>query len=195
MRPRVELIARTAVSIIAQRGLRGLTHRAVDEAAGLPPGSTSYHARTRVRLIETALTWLAEEDEQDLGEGESLDPGSAGGAAALIAEFTHSAVARDPDRTRARLELALEAGRNPDLRAVYDRIGARFRGLAERLMRELGSPEPARHARTVIAWMEGMAFDSLAGSGAAAPPSRSELHEGAAELLRALLPASRPRES
>ncbi|WFR73994.1 TetR family transcriptional regulator [Prescottella defluvii] len=42
--PRTALIADAAVTLIAQQGLRALTHRAVDRAAGIPEGSTSYYA-------------------------------------------------------------------------------------------------------------------------------------------------------
>jgi len=58
--PRAALIADTAIALIAERGLRGLTHRAVDEAAGLPSGSTSNLARTRAALLETALARIAD---------------------------------------------------------------------------------------------------------------------------------------
>ncbi len=187
MPPRVALIARTAVAIIARRGLRGLTHRAVDEGAGLPSGSTSYHARTRVRLIETALTWLAEQDERDIDGSADTEPATVDAAAALVAEFTHAAIVGDPDRTRARLELALEAGRTPDLRAIYDRVGARFRRRAEHMMRELGSPDPGRHTRSVIAWIEGTAFVALSEPAEGAPPNLTELRASATELLHALV--------
>src|ERR1700748_3081833 len=45
---------------------RGLTHRAVDRAAGLPPGTTSNYARTREALLRLALARIA---ELDLAEG------------------------------------------------------------------------------------------------------------------------------
>lgn len=184
---RTELIASTAMSLIAERGLRGLTHRAVDEAAGLPPGSTSYYTRTRADLIEAALTWMAEEEEREPGRAAADPPGSADAAADLVAQFVHTALTREADRTRARLELALEASRNPGLRTLYDRLGLRLRRLAEQALHGLGSPEPQRHARVLIAWCDGMLFDSLAGSGSLRPPDRAELRAGAAELLRGLL--------
>ncbi|NUP52351.1 MAG: TetR family transcriptional regulator, partial [Catenulispora sp.] len=58
MTSRPDLIGDTAIALLAERGLRGLTHRAVDEAAGLPPGSTSNHARTRSALLETTFARL-----------------------------------------------------------------------------------------------------------------------------------------
>ncbi|ASU82653.1 TetR family transcriptional regulator [Nocardiopsis gilva YIM 90087] len=188
----MDLIARTAVHLIASRGLRGLTHRAVDEAAGLPPGSTSYHARTRARLIEIALLHLADEgaaltDPVALGVPASLTSGGLDTMARLIADYLHTTIHEDTERSLARFELALEANRRPELRAVYDGLGRRFQTLATAVLRGLGSPDPQRHARALIAWSEGMVFDSLAGSGAARPPSHDELRTDAAEFLRALL--------
>ncbi|MFI6796690.1 TetR/AcrR family transcriptional regulator [Streptosporangium canum] len=57
---RAELVAETAITLLAERGMRGLTHRAVDETAGLPPGSTSNLARTRSALLELTLERLTE---------------------------------------------------------------------------------------------------------------------------------------
>jgi DNA-binding transcriptional regulator YbjK len=36
------LITSAAIETLASGGMRGLTHRAVDQAAGIPPGSTSW---------------------------------------------------------------------------------------------------------------------------------------------------------
>src|SRR4051794_30664127 len=52
---RLVLIGDTAIRLLVERGMRGLTHRAVDESAGIPAGSTSYYARTRAALLELAL--------------------------------------------------------------------------------------------------------------------------------------------
>ncbi|MCY9786719.1 TetR/AcrR family transcriptional regulator [Nocardiopsis sp. EMB25] len=186
---RVELIAATALELIADRGLRGLTHRAVDEAAGLPPGSTSYHARTRQRLIETALTWLVEQEEKDTVPLLRLADVSREETARLAALFVRTSVTRDRKRSLARYELALEAARNPELREVYDRLGERFRDTLDGLMAALGSPTPRRHTRAFLGWTEGTLFDSLVGVGAASPLSEEELRTTALAVLDGLLDA------
>ncbi|MGI5353970.1 TetR/AcrR family transcriptional regulator [Streptomyces sp. CA-252508] len=66
MTARADLIADAALTLLAERGMRGLTHRAVDEAAGLPQGSTSNYARTRQALLETAVRRLADREAQVL---------------------------------------------------------------------------------------------------------------------------------
>lgn len=75
---RAQLIADTAIGLLATRGLRGLTHRAVDEAAGLPQGSTSNHARTRAALLETTVRRLAVREAEVLTPREM--PPAGGGA-------------------------------------------------------------------------------------------------------------------
>src|SRR6476469_8890628 len=52
---RMELLLTAALHVVAEQGLGGLTHRAVDRAAGLPEGSCSAYLRTR-RALVTALT-------------------------------------------------------------------------------------------------------------------------------------------
>lgn len=198
---RPELIADTALALLAERGMRGLTHRAVDAAAGLPQGSTSNLARTRAALLETAVRRLAVREARvfsaetpppavgagsAVGTGVGTGPGPDG-LAALLATALHRSVTTARDLTRARLELALEATRRPELRAVYDTAGRTFRDQLEGMLRSVGSAHPERHARSLIAWCEGVLFHSVAGAGSASPPSEDELRAGARELLRGML--------
>ncbi|KZM74747.1 TetR/AcrR family transcriptional regulator [Nocardia terpenica] len=50
-----ERIAAGAMAVIAERGVEGLTHRAVAEAAGVSLGSTTYYFTDREDLIGAAL--------------------------------------------------------------------------------------------------------------------------------------------
>ena len=51
-------IADAAIRLVATRGVRGLTHRAVDAELGLPAGSTSYYLRTRQALLAACVERL-----------------------------------------------------------------------------------------------------------------------------------------
>jgi pimeloyl-ACP methyl ester carboxylesterase len=75
-------------------------------------------------------------------------------------------------------KLALEATRRPELRKIYDTAGATFRDPARGLMAALGSTDPERHSRSFIAWSEGLMFDSVAGAGNRAAPTREEIRAG-----------------
>jgi DNA-binding transcriptional regulator YbjK len=184
---RSEAVADTAITLLAERGMRGLTHRAVDEAAGLPPGSTSNLARTRAALLELTLSRLTDLEEQALAPAYQLprdSPEARHGMARLMAEAIHVQLA-DRRRTLARYELALEATRRPELRKIYDRAGRRFRDPAVAMLAALGSPDPVRHARQLVAFAEGTMFDAIAGAGAT--PSQDDLRHALQELLDGML--------
>jgi DNA-binding transcriptional regulator YbjK len=193
-RARLDLIGDTAVRLLAERGMRGLTHRAVDEAAGIPPGSTSYYARTRAALLEIALARMTflEAGEfagamEPSGDGPpdlaALLPGDTDGVVDLLADIVGQAIHDGRDQKIARYELALEATRRPELRGVYDEAGRAFREASAGIMAALGSTDPVRHGRFLVAWCEGVMFDSIAGAGWSAPPSRADIAAGLRELL------------
>jgi DNA-binding transcriptional regulator YbjK len=189
---RARLVADAAISVLAERGMRGLTHRAVDEAAGLPPGSTSYYARTRAALLAAAVRRLAERDQSgtdDLMAGRDRlhDPAVL---AAVITEVLDQWRTTGRERMLARYELALEANRRPELRSALTEGGRRFREGAAMLLAAAGSADPERHARTLVAWCDGLLFDTLAGAGAADPPTSADIRASLGELLHGMLPAA-----
>lgn len=201
---RHELIADAALTLLAERGMRGLTHRAVDEAAGLPQGSTSNVARTRAALLEAAVRRLAEREAAVLTTRErpgagagATDAGVAGagaaGSGAAVAEVLSLALHRYLSRHRellvARYELALEATRRPELRAVYDRAGRAFREPMAAMLAAAGSADPERHAMSMVAWCDGILFSCTAGQFHAAVPTRAALRTSCAELLAGMLRA------
>ncbi|MFI5606466.1 TetR/AcrR family transcriptional regulator [Amycolatopsis sp. NPDC051903] len=70
-------IAKAAIQVVAERGIDGLTHRAVAAAAGVPLGSTTYHFATLDDLLEVALHEAAANNVRELREWEQqLDPGA-----------------------------------------------------------------------------------------------------------------------
>jgi DNA-binding transcriptional regulator YbjK len=188
------LIADAAIRLLAEGGLRALTHRAVDEAAGLPQGSTSNHARTRAALIEAAVRRLAVRESQvismeEMPRGEDADELADGLALAM-----HRYLTNDPSLLIARYELALEITRRPALREMYVRIGtSAFREPLTAMLRSAGSAEPERHTLSLVAWCDGMLFTCTAGSYADEVPSRAQLRAGLRELLHGMLDASPAR--
>ncbi|MET8141787.1 TetR/AcrR family transcriptional regulator [Sphaerisporangium sp. NPDC005288] len=190
---REELIAEAAITLLVERGMRGLTHRAVDEAAGLPLGSTSNLARTRAALLALTLARLTELEEgyftavppaTDGPSGSSV-MGSPEELADLMAGLLHRQLTEGRRTSLARYELALEAIRRPELRQVYDAAGRRFREVATAVLAAAGSRDPVRHGGQLVAFAEGVLFDAIAGAGAV--PTPEDLRAGMRELLRGML--------
>lgn len=71
---RRERIARAAITVVAERGIEKLTHRAVAAAADVPLGSTTYHFATLDDLLANALQVAAGDDVAQLREwAEGID--------------------------------------------------------------------------------------------------------------------------
>ncbi|MEU2117857.1 TetR/AcrR family transcriptional regulator [Streptomyces sp. NPDC016459] len=191
---RAERIGDAALDLLVERGMRGLTHRAVDERAGLPQGSTSNHARTRQALLETAVRRQVQLEERVLtpdalpgGDGGSDAPVGIGVLADVLAHALHRYLTDHRALLVSRYELALEATRRPELRAFFDTAGAVFHGPLAAMTAAAGSTEPERHALSLIAWSEGLMFSCAVGSFHSAAPGLAELRTGIDELLRGML--------
>ncbi|MGW7093438.1 TetR/AcrR family transcriptional regulator [Streptomyces sp. NPDC054874] len=168
---RRDLIADAAISTVATAGLRGLTHRAVDAAAGLPAGSTSYYFRTRSALISACYLRLAELSVADVGRWEAEHgPPDPDSAAEALAALLHHWLTVERDRQLARFELSLEATRRPELRADLQTAGLAARSKAAGVLAALGAPDPASAADLLVAWTDGLLYDRLAGATAATRP-------------------------
>ena len=195
--PRPTLIADAAIGLIADAGLRGITHRAVDDASGLPAGSTSNLARTRAALLELVLVRILERETADypaFAEGGGLSATTLPPRDLLVevgAEALFQALTSGRRLTLARLELALEATRRPELRSVYDRLGARFTRFTADLLAASGSTDPEADARRLIRWCDGVLFNATAGSGHWQVPMPEELRVDLDRYLAALLDEER----
>lgn len=175
------LIADSAIDLVATAGLRGLTHRAVDGAAGLPAGSTSYYFRTRTALIGACYARLAELDLGDFDGGATAAPPSAPSAppspmdrdavAAALAALLYRWLTTGRSRQLARFELSLEAARNPELATELHRAGQGSRDRAAGILAALGAARPGESAELLVAWADGLLYDRLAGALARSRPA------------------------
>lgn len=178
---------RAATTVLATEGMRGFTHRAVDTAASLPTGSTSYYFRTRSALLIAVVEYLASLDDAPDGTRPPPPADNIETVANLIAGMLWIRLSEQQTQTIARYELSLEARRRPELRARLEEVGASFRDTASTIMATLGSPEPERHGRQLVASCDGLIYDALVGAGSVQPPDRHELREAVRELLAGML--------
>ncbi|MCM3779147.1 TetR/AcrR family transcriptional regulator [Microbacterium hydrocarbonoxydans] len=112
-------IADAGLRILAAQGSRGLTHRAVDQEAEIPVGTTSNYFRSREALIEGLVERIGERlapTDDDLARRAEATPSPA-----LFADYLRDIVRRlsdDREVTLALFELRLESSRRPELAAV-----------------------------------------------------------------------------
>ncbi|MBF6221363.1 TetR family transcriptional regulator [Nocardia abscessus] len=154
-------IASAAIEVLADHGVRGLTHRAVDAAAGMSPGAVNYHAPTRGKLIALAVEELFSRDYElvvtHFTDVSALDPTSIPQLVELMASLIE-AMTTGPARRRAlaRHLLLGEAQFHPQLRDLFDQQRRAFVQFTQRLLETLEVPGPALTAETVTVVVDGL---------------------------------------
>lgn len=113
---RRRLLADAGLKVLADEGARGLTHRAVDAAAGVPTGTASNYFRSRDALIAGLVDRIGERlapQPADLEQRAGRPP-----TRELFADYLRDIVRRlseNRDVTLALFHLRLEGIRRPEL--------------------------------------------------------------------------------
>lgn len=177
-----EALLDAAVRVVARRGLRHLTYRAVAEEAGVTHGLVVHHFGSRDTLIAESLAHAIRTSLSSslLESGTGRPDDYAGGLTATVED--------DADNHAFQYELLLEARRRPELGAQVRELYAEYFAASRR---ELGRilPQGATPAfnRLVFAALDGLVLHQLTGIA-----SREETEAALAEL-RALLAESAER--
>ena len=113
----------TAIDIVVDVGIGGLTHRQVDDRAGLPAGTTSNYFRTRLALLEATAAHVVDLHWRHVEVLQSAlpSPMNRGGVAVLMTRMVADPDEASKRRTLARFEFFIEATRRPELRPfIYE---------------------------------------------------------------------------
>ncbi|KXP00805.1 TetR/AcrR family transcriptional regulator [Tsukamurella pseudospumae] len=127
-----------AIEVLGTLGLRGLTHRAVDSAAGVPAGTASNYFRSRAALVRGIVDHMVEEDLTFWAAFEGVEKSTLEEVAERLAEFVRWSI--DGGRTRgvARLNLFAAASVEPDLREPLRRGRRAVEEVGEKIGASIG---------------------------------------------------------
>ncbi|SOJ57844.1 hypothetical protein MSIMFB_05322 [Mycobacterium simulans] len=163
-------ILHAAIGILADTGVGGLTHRQVDDRAGLPPGTTSNYYRTRQALLEATAARTVDLHWQRV---EVLRAGigslTRDGVKALMTRLLS-----DPDEqfrrfTLARFELFMEGTRRPELLPFLKDLQAAAVKSATLIIEAAGFTPTAQQMDELSRLLNGYAFSNLTIPGADNP--------------------------
>lgn len=151
-----------ALELVGTQGMRGLTHRAVDAAAGLPAGSTSNYFRTREALILGIVErFIVREREMATGPRHEVDA-TPDGLAAALGRFVDRALGPDRAVTLARYAILVETAQNPDLRGGMASGADRVDTWTLDLVTRAGSRDPQRDMGLLANYVTGLVLHELA---------------------------------
>jgi DNA-binding transcriptional regulator YbjK len=174
-----------ALQVVADEGLRGLTHRAVDRRAGLPEGTCSAYLRTKQLLLlavaeHVAATLAADVDRLavELAECAGEEEQAVARTSALFERWLE-----ERELVLAKLELSLEAPRNPAVAEVLSAWRSRLVAVVDEMLTRAGKQHSLPRSEALVASFDGLLIAALQ-----KPPSqrRTFLSESLSLVLHAL---------
>ncbi|MCU7729358.1 TetR family transcriptional regulator [Actinoplanes sp. KI2] len=163
MATRREQLLDSAITVLGERGIHALSHRAVDTQAGLPAGSTSNHFRTRDALLDAVVERFAAREQALWNElAMSMYPTTPLDLARVLVAAARTATGPQRTLMLARYAILVEAGIHPAVRAQLLATGARVNAWFMTRLRAAGSSDPERDAPIIMNHWTGVVLHDLA---------------------------------
>ncbi|MFJ6499124.1 TetR/AcrR family transcriptional regulator [Streptomyces virginiae] len=162
------LLADAALDVLADEGMRGLTHRAVDRRAGMPPGTTSAYFRTRAALLAGLVTRLVQVDQAELqAMAEELPPLRTVGELVdgMVLLTRQRLTGEGRRRSLARYACAVESVRDPELREILVPRENAGREAVRLFLAARGVTDVEDRTHTLLTCIDGLVFDRLVSGG------------------------------
>jgi DNA-binding transcriptional regulator YbjK len=171
-------LLQAATELLAEGGVKAVTHRAVAARARVPLAATTYYFESIQQLTEAALSRHVGERVEELTQI-TARAGVGGRTTEQIAlRFADALVGRERDVIVAQYEVYLEAARTPALRPAVAAALDAFEDLARASLAVLGAKRPDPAAKAFIALLDGFQLHRMARPRPAA--------EDAAELFESM---------
>lgn len=184
------LICDHAIALLAENGARALTHGAIDRAADLPKGSTSYYFRTREALISATIERIRVHSRAAMDAADPLPAPTVATASHFIAEQLAAFDGARRNDALAVFALLPEVRENAALRAELS--GCLFSAeRATALLGVLGSTTPHHDAADLIAFLSGLLFDTFFGVRSRPGAAQRPAAESVERTLRGLISTTR----
>lgn len=162
MPTRREALLAAAVGVLGGRGMRALTHRAVDAEAGLPAGSTANYFPSRESLLEAIVEWVSAQELAHFDEvALTASPTTPAELARVLAAVTRDATGVHRHLTLARYAILVEAGHNATIRHRLAETGNRVGAWFAAWMRLVGARDPV-HLHLIADYVTGLVLHQLA---------------------------------
>ena len=169
-------LADAAIEVLGTSGIHKLSHRTVDERAGLPPGTAVNYFPRRDDLLAAAAERVAELHVAEMAAADRAalvpadGPAGPGTLASLLGASLYDAATRHRTRYLAAYELALESTRQPALAEAMSRLGAGATEVTLAEHRALGLPTTAAQVQALIALYNGTLLTLIVAPPAAVTP-------------------------
>jgi AcrR family transcriptional regulator len=160
---RREMLLDAAIRVLGERGMRALTHRAVDAEAGVPAGSTANYFPTREALLEAIVGRVSALERDRFDEAAvTVCPTSPMELGRAIAGWAREATGVHRALTLSRYAILVEAGHNAKIRHQLAATGSRVNAWFANWLRLIGSGDPGHDVHVVGNYVTGLMLHQLA---------------------------------
>lgn len=143
------------LAVVGEKGLKGVTYRAVAAKAGVNHTLVTHHFGSLEGLLAATMEWAVQRSIEETGLEHLVDFGE-GFADALIAT-----VAAEPELQLFQFEMLLESRRNPEVRALVERLYANYVRTVEAALRERGLTPDDGFSLAIFAALDGLMLQFL----------------------------------
>jgi AcrR family transcriptional regulator len=152
-----------AIRVLGERGVRALTHRAVDAEAGVPAGSTANYFPTREALFESIVVRVSALERDRFDElAAKVVPTTPAELGRAIAHWAIDATGVHRTLTLSRYAILVEAGNNAKIRHQLAETGSRVNAWFANWLRLIGSRDPGHDVHVLGNYITGLMLHQLA---------------------------------
>lgn len=164
------VLADAAIELLAEAGVHGVTHRAVERRAELPAGTTSNYFRSREALLVAVVERVVDLHLAGVDAATTAGGGPRGRGAGDVEHLTDlltasllTAATTHRQRYLAIFELRIEALRRPALAGALDELVRRATGATAAHHAALGLPVPPERVASLLQLYGGALFTLVSG--------------------------------
>ena len=160
---RREILLDAAIVVLGERGMRALTHRAVDAEAGVAAGSTVNYFPTRESLLEAIVDRVSALERGRFDEiAAEVCPATPAALGRSVAGWVQEATGARRALTLARYAVLVEAGHNAKIRRQLAETGSRVNAWFANWLRLIGSADPGHGVHVLGNYLTGLMLHQLA---------------------------------
>lgn len=186
-RRRRDALLEAASKLLAEGGLRAVSHRAVAERAGVPLAATTYYFNSRAELVEQSFEQLVRREVRWARSRMPYFPDAAPEPHRLAETVVATLFPRN-DTERSRLaslfELCAQAGREEQLRPLLAMWTDGLVEIATETLRRAGYRAGEQDARLLVGLVDGLLLETFEHTPEASAARATETLTHALTLLR-----------
>jgi AcrR family transcriptional regulator len=143
------------VDVVGEKGLRGVTYRSVAARAGVNHALVTHHFGSIEGLLAATMEWSVQRSIEETGLAGIADFDEA------FADSLIATVSAEPELQLFQFEMILESRRNPQIRAMVERLYANYVGTVEEALTQRGLDTSGEASLAIFAALDGLMLQFL----------------------------------